>query len=695
MAQNTLIECRNQNLGKNIFSNEGVLLFKIMLNSPRKINNNFDIMIILLLLFILPATIISQSNLDSLSKAISKLPDTTQIRLLTDFCWQNRSKNPYEALKSAEKAIKISDKIDNKKLKAKALNLMGVVYRNLGNYDKSLSMYNSALKNAEEAKDSVQIAYSYNNLGGIYRLEGNNVLALEYILKALKIFERLNLKSGISFCTINIGLIYTNQENYLKALEYLNYTLRIRNEINDRAGRALTLNLIAEVYYKMHEITVALKYYLEAEKEYRALDDKKGLAAVWGGIGRIYFDQNNLQKALEYRKRALDLSYKISYSEGEVTNHNNLALIYAKLDKIKEAEDNLKKAQAIASNLKTAYLELECYKFWSDYYELRGNYKKALFYNKKYITLKDSIASKENLALISSMEAAYKAEKIEKENAILHIDNELNKKQRNYLLVIAFLIIVIAGFIYSRYRAKRIASDKYKELNAVKDKFFKIIAHDLKAPFNTILGSVDILKNNYHELTDEERFSLLNNIASTADKSYQLLDNLLVWSQSQTGKIKFNPSKINLSHLFKETASLFEHAAKNKNLELVIDCPENLEVYADEQMLHTVMRNLISNGIKFTEKGQITIKAYKEDGSLKVIVNDTGIGMDEAFYKNLFKVDHYVSTYGTHGEKGTGLGLILCKEFIEKHNGKIWVESKLGEGSKFIFTIPLITNSKK
>ncbi len=642
-----------------------------------------------IIVFLFSSTLLfSQSNLDSLLNSISGKPDTAQVRILTDYCWIYRSKNPRDALRSGEEAAKIAKSIQNKKLEAKALNLTGVVYRNLGNYDKALDIYKNALRIAEDAKDSIQIAYSNNNIGGIYRLEGNNTLALDYILKALKVFENIGNKSGISFCTINIGLIYNNQENYIKALEYLNYTLRIRNAIGDQAGKALALNLIAEVYYKMNEIHVALKYYDEAEKEYIALDDKKGLAAIWGGIGGVYFSQNNLQKALEYRLRALDLSSKISYAEGQVTNLNNLALIYAKMGKAKEAEENLKKAQSIATNLKAAYLELNCYRSWSDYSELKGDYKKALFYTKKFIALKDSVMSQENIALVGSMEVAYKSEKTEKENAILLKNNEIQKKQRNYLVVIALLVIIIAVITYNRYRAKKSASEKYRELNAIKDKFFKIIAHDLRTPFNTILGYTEILREDFSELSDDEKLALLDDINKSAKQSYQLLENLLVWSQTQTGNIDFDPKELDLSGLLKETVSVLESTAKNKNISLEVSCTPDLKITADEQMLETVIRNLVMNSIKFTEHGKISIVVKEEPRDIKIIVEDTGEGIDETISSKLFQADKFITTHGTRGEKGTGLGLILCKEFIEKHNGKIWVESKLGEGSKFIFTIP-------
>jgi signal transduction histidine kinase len=634
--------------------------------------------------------IYSQANLDSLLDKIKTEPDTTRIKILTDFCWKNRSKTPNAALKAGQEALQIAERIKNKTLQAKALNLMGVVYRNLGNYDKSISNYKTALRLAEETKDSIQIAYSYNNIGGIYRLEGNNTQALEYILKALKVFESTKNKEGMAFCTINIGLIYNNQENFIKALEYLNYTLRLREEINDRAGKALALNLIAEVYFKMGEITIALKYYNEVEKEYDAVDDKKGLAAVWGGMGGVFYTQGNLSKAIEFRKRALQMSYQINYLEGQVTNLNNLALIYAKLGNYSVAEEHLKRAKNIASNLKTAYVDLENYKFWSDFSKMRNDFKSALEYTNKYFQLKDSVMSSEKVALVRSMESIYLAEKAEKVNTILLKDIENQKRQRNYILIIALLVLIVAAVTYNRYHSKKIANEKLQELNAVKDKFFRIIAHDLKTPFNTIIGFTEILKEDFSQMSDEESLSLINDIGQATKQSYQLLENLLVWSQAHSGNLEFNPKKLSLLKVIDESVSILKTTAKNKNILFEINCPESLEVFADEQMLNTIIRNIVSNSIKFTnDGGKISIDSLLINDSVQISIKDNGVGMNKETSEKLFLLDQFISTKGTRGEKGTGLGLVLCKEFVEKHRGKIMVESELGKGSNFIFTLPI------
>ncbi len=644
---------------------------------------------ILILLLIQTSFLFSQANLDSLMKSISTKPDTARARILNDYAWINRSKDPNSALKSTEEALKIARGINNKSIQARSLNLMGVIYRNLGNYDKSISVYTNALRIAEEVKDSVQIAYSYNNLGGIYRLQGNNTLALEYILKALSVFENLKHKEGMSFCTINIGLIYRRQGNYVKALEYLYYTLRLREEINDRPGKALALNLIAEVHFDLGEFNAALKHYLEVEKEYQAVDDKKGLAAAWGGIAGVYYEQKNYQIALEYRKKSLELATKINYLEGQVHNHINLGLIYAQLKNFQQADLEFAEALKIANSMKEIYVQIDTYKNFAKYNEMKNNYKEALLYFKKYTTLKDSIMKQENIALITEMEAIYKSERAEKEKTVLMKDLELREKQTNYLIIILLLIVVMVVIIYSRYLSKKAANKKLQELNAVKDTFFRLIAHDLKTPFNAIFGYTEMLKEDFASLSEVEKLKYINDIGRAAKQSYQLLENLLMWSQSESGRIEFNPQNLNLKLIILESKELLMPAAKNKNIEIAVECDDNLTVIADLQMLTTIFRNLISNAIKFTYPGgNVTIKAIDEQKDVRIFVKDNGMGMSEETVKRLFKLNEVSTFNGTQGEKGTGLGLILCKEFISLHKGKIEVKSEPAKGSTFIFTIP-------
>ncbi|MGD8779146.1 MAG: PAS domain S-box protein [Ignavibacteria bacterium] len=233
-------------------------------------------------------------------------------------------------------------------------------------------------------------------------------------------------------------------------------------------------------------------------------------------------------------------------------------------------------------------------------------------------------------------------------------------------------------------------TEELKQLNATKDKFFSIIAHDLKNPFITIMGFSDLLCADYNELTDEERLFYIREMKKSADLSHSLLQNLLQWSRSQTGRIEFNPRKLEVAQIVDEIFDLLKVAAAKKQIKLQNKVLHSLQVTADEEMINTVFRNLITNAIKFSNRdGIVSVSAKEEEEFAEICVSDNGIGMDKNTIDNLFKLEATHSQPGTENETGTGLGIILCKEFIEKHGGTIGVESETGQGSKFYFTLPL------
>lgn len=227
------------------------------------------------------------------------------------------------------------------------------------------------------------------------------------------------------------------------------------------------------------------------------------------------------------------------------------------------------------------------------------------------------------------------------------------------------------------------------ELNATKDKFFSIIAHDLKNPFNTLLGFTELMLDNLDDFDQEKIKEFIEIISDTSKHSYALLENLLEWSRSQTGRIQMKPETINLSKLVEENIDLLSTNAVKKKIRLVNEVASSTIIVADSNMVHTVIRNLISNAIKYTgEDGSITVSAKETNGQIETSVTDTGIGIKPENLEKLFRIDVNYSTKGTANEMGTGLGLILCKEFINKNKGDIWIESDLGKGSSFKFTLP-------
>ncbi len=229
------------------------------------------------------------------------------------------------------------------------------------------------------------------------------------------------------------------------------------------------------------------------------------------------------------------------------------------------------------------------------------------------------------------------------------------------------------------------------ELNATKDKFFSIIAHDLKNPFNSILGFSEMLKLEAKHLENSSIGNYASLINTASRYTYQLLENLLTWARMQNGTVPFSPRSLIVEQLVRDEFEIARPNAGQKKITLTSDVPKSLIIGADENMFRNILRNLVSNAVKFTPKGgEVHLSAEVVDAAVVISVTDNGVGMKPDDIEKLFKIETNFSTRGTESEKGTGLGLLLCKEFVEKHGGKIWIESKEGIGSKFSFTIPAL-----
>ncbi len=235
----------------------------------------------------------------------------------------------------------------------------------------------------------------------------------------------------------------------------------------------------------------------------------------------------------------------------------------------------------------------------------------------------------------------------------------------------------------------KITNEELEKLNATKDRFFSIIAHDLRNPINAILGFSELLSINFDDIADEKKIELNKIIYSSTKNVYNLLENLLQWSRSQTNRIKFEPTEFDISGVINENLILSKPNIKKKSLIVNTNFEKNNTIFADKNMTSAIIRNLLTNSIKFSNPlGEINISTVRKNGFLEISVADKGIGMNEEMAAKLFRIDSAHSTYGTSGEKGTGLGLIICKEFIDKHNGSIHVETEPNKGSVFTFTLP-------
>lgn len=278
----------------------------------------------------------------------------------------------------------------------------------------------------------------------------------------------------------------------------------------------------------------------------------------------------------------------------------------------------------------------------------------------------------------------------------LHYEN-YSKDLGKYYSVVAYrsqpgqFAVIVSDITGSRRNEEEIVkkNQELRKLNAEKDKFFSIIAHDLKNPFNSILGFSELLKNEAHKQKIEDVVKYAGVINSSAQNTFELLENLLEWSLIQQGRIPFDPHTLLLNRIVEAEIENLTYYASQKNILIGNGITASIIIEADEDMLSTILRNLMANAIKFTPKnGKVQVLAKIEERQVVISVSDTGVGMTGETIGKLFKIETSFTSRGTENEKGTGLGLILCKEFVEKHNGKIWVESEVGKGSVFSFTIP-------
>ncbi len=566
-----------------------------------------------------------------------------------------------------------------------ALYYMAGVYYDWEEYDQALQHYLRSSTLREKIRDTLRMAEVSSRIGDVYTLTGNLTKALRNYQRSLKYHQKIENGSGIAAAYANLGLVYYLRNEFERALELHNQSLELYRELEDAGGAAEAFRNIGDIHYSRGEFGKSLTSYFRALQRQQKLGDQAGIAANYNRIARSYFAQRQYTQAIHYYGKAADGARKAGAQEPLMQAYQGLSGSYAQAGEYRRA------------------------------YDLQG----------KYLAVRDSMLSRRTSREVAEAEARHElqtqqqeVELLRKEQKIQSITLERNR-QLNYLMGVLSVLLLVLGLVYvNRYfikrRANRLLSarnqiiqaqnrdlqlmndklraseENLQNLVVTKDKFFTIISHDLRGPLNSLTGLLQILIRNIDGFTRDE----LKHFAISADHTVHnlrnLMDNLLEWSRTQRGNIGYDPEPLVLADLVQEIFSLQEIAAVNKKIAIYYDIPAGLHVYADRNMLHFVLRNLIDNAVKFTlPGGKVWITAESTDDRAEVSVCDTGIGMPPEDVAKLFRLDTYHSTAGTDDEIGTGLGLIICNEFVTRHGGTIAVESRLGEGTAFRFALPV------
>jgi signal transduction histidine kinase len=636
-------------------------------------------LILFILAIFLPLTASSQfqPTVDSLEQLLEHATREEKVNIfckLSEIYWQ-RSYDT--SLLMAIHAHTVALDLENQELIARSLNMTGNAYYLMGDFTRSMEHYLEALEIREQIGDSNQIASSYNNIGAVYLQMKDYEKALNFLKKAELIFEALQDEGDLFSIMNNIGAVFVEEEGYDTAHQYFTkaYEMALRSGNEDDVSIALT-NL-GETTLSMGLPEQSLEYQEKALEISRKLGNKAMMATIYTNLGKAHLEINNFKKAFEAFQTSLALSKEVN--------------------SLPDLREN--------------------YQYLAEYYDTQGNHKQALHYFRLYASTSDSINSHEAMIRIKEMENISQAKTLRQEIELLRKDNEINKLKATrlkytifFLAAVSLMVILVFVIYYQKNRLKRettrlleeknkelekanqklqLSEKHLKELNSTKDKFFSIIGHDLRNPLNALLGFSELISGNSRDYTSEEiqRYSKIINEA--AKNIHLLIENLLEWSRSQSGNIDFQPEKIDLSAMVSEIIKVFEIHADKKGVKLVSEILDDIVVTADRNLLSTIIRNLVSNAVKFTPNGgQVRIFCEQNDNELIISVEDTGIGMSEEQLANLFRLDSNVTMPGTSEEKGTGLGLILCKEFVDMHKGRIWASSKPKEGSTFSFSLP-------
>lgn len=658
--------------------------------------------------FALATRATAQNKIDSLQNELKKNgPDSVQMRLLIALSTQYQYSNNALARQYAEQAIRLGEERNAGRQLSRAYMHLGTLYAISGDYTSALKYDNMALQLSLAQNDSLAISDNYNGVANDYYDLGEYDEAYYYFTQAYRVGRLINDSLRMTIAMHNVGRVFKELGQYSKALEHMRISQRLSAMIDDEEGLPYSLDEIGDVLLRKREYDSALQTLQRSLSLTRRQKIEVLEPRTLARIANAYRHKKDYTRALAYYDTTYRLHVRTNNTFGIAEVELGRGTILTEQGRYDEAIGYINKSLELARKSNARTLQLKCYNQLSRILEKKGDYQQSLSYFRQYKQLEDSLFSHDMQEKLLRDQIRFETEAKDTQIAALSRaqdlkDDQLKKQEfiRNILVVVMALSVILLATVYrSGQRRRQInalllrhqeemekRSEELERLNQVKDKFFSIISHDLRSPINALSGLLDLLDKG--AVKPEELPNHLTELKVRFNHTRTLLNNLLDWTLLQMDKLNLQATKIDLHRIVEENIQLLG-AVQTKQIELINDIKPQTIAFADSNTTNLVIRNLMTNAIKFTnDGGRVLIGAEDKGKNWVVYVKDNGVGMAQDVLRILFDKTAPYTTRGTANEKGTGLGLILCKEFVEKNGGTIWVNSEEGKGSTFFFTLP-------
>lgn len=647
---------------------------------PMKIRNLLFVCLLLISLSV-------RANESKISTLLSNLKsekvDSNKIEIYSKIIEYYYLANPDSALYYLEKGKEFAQQSDN-------LKGIGLMYISESKIKQSHSEFQKAKESALKAvdifyeiDDQKGLGIVYNILGVIEAKSGNFSLSTSYLLRALKIHEARKDDDGIILDKLALGIVNIQVNNYKKAFNYLSSSYQIAKKTNNISviDACSNLGMLFAIQGDMHK---AIQYFEIALADASKTTNVAQRITLFNNLANAHAKLNEINKAKDFYAEALRLSLKFNFPEEQARVKLNIGLLYEKSNPrlaISYVEESLN----IAKGVRNKMLLIEVYE---SLYVLKNKIKDfegALDALVNFNAYQDTVLNLENKSEIELLQSNFELEKSKAEIKEFELIAQKQEQRKIFVILLIIAILCILGLVtYISFKRKKLNKALHKSV-LIREKFLSVLTHDLKTPINNVLSLINELDK--ENLSAEEKRTLLDVLKKQTQLSMITLDNILRWGQLQFKGIKTNPKEFYVVQLIKNNIDLFDVNAKRKNIKFDLDFDVDLKANTDEDQIDFIIRNIFSNAIKYSKfDSTITVGVSKYNNEQLVIsIKDQGIGMNNETLNSLFSTDPKIN-YGTSSEKGSGLGLLLCKEFVEANNGAIWVESVMGESTTVSFT---------